>query len=229
MSAQHAGTPGLAHHFNTLEQQQESQTLGMWLFLVTEVMFFGGMFATYGVYRYLYHEGFVMASRQLDVTMGGINTAVLLCSSLAMALAVYSSMHRNRSLTGLFLMLTLVLGMGFLVIKGIEYKHKWEHDLVPGHGFQIHDAQYHDALKKHPELAKRAELFFGLYFTMTGVHAFHMLIGVCVLLLLIYRSVMWDEGPTFMSVELTGLYWHFVDVVWVFLFPLLYLIDRSPK
>ena len=212
----------LAHHFDTFEQQQESQLLGMWLFLVTEVMFFGGMFVTYGVYRFLHPEAFAIASRHLDLWMGAGNTAVLLCSSLAMALAVHSAQERSRAGTLFFLVLTLVLGVTFLAIKGMEYNHKFHHHLVPGRDFVLSDP------KEAPH-AKAAELFFGLYFLMTGIHAFHMIIGISVLALLIYRCLMWRKGPTFMSVELTGLYWHFVDVVWVFLFPLLYLIDRVAR
>jgi cytochrome c oxidase subunit III len=217
-----SGHAELAHHFDTIEQQQEAQLLGMWLFLVNEVMFFGAMFTMYGVYRYLYPEGFGIASRHLDMWMGGMNTAVLLCSSLAMALAVHAAQSRSRGMTLLFLVLTLVLGSAFLVVKGIEYHHKFNHHLIPGHDFKLTD------LKELPH-AKAAELFFGIYFLMTGIHALHMVIGVAILSLLIWRCLTWPEGPTFMSVELTGLYWHFVDVVWVFLFPLLYLIDRVPK
>lgn len=210
----------LAHHFDSVEQQQESQLMGMWLFLVTEVMFFGGIFICYAVYRYLYPEAYSVASRELNVTMGAVNTGVLLCSSFAMALAVKSSMHRERGNTFVYLVLTALMGTAFLVVKGFEYAEKFHHHFVPGAHFNAAHFGPH---------AKAAELFFGLYFVMTGVHAFHMIIGISVLGLLIYRSVRWPHGPTYMSVELTGLYWHFVDVVWVFLFPLLYLIDISHK
>lgn len=207
----------VAHHFEDIEQQNESLTLGMWLFLATEVMFFGGLFLAYIVYRTSYPETFNAASRTLNLTLGSINTFALLCSSLTMAMGVRAAQlgHRNRLV--LFLAATLVLGTMFLGVKAIEYSGKFHHHLVPGSEFFWEG-----------DFPQRAQLFFVLYFVMTGMHAFHMIIGVVFLAGLLVMSMLGKFGPNrFMGIELFGLYWHFVDIVWVFLFPLLYLIDRS--
>jgi cytochrome c oxidase subunit III len=206
----------LRHHFSTAAQQKEASTLGMWLFLVTELMFFGGAFTAYVAYRAYYPEAFAAASLELDVVLGGINTAVLICSSLTMALAVRGAQLGARRMLVLFLILTLILGCVFLGIKFAEWAHKFEEGHVPGALFRFEGAR-----------AQNAELFFSLYFAMTGLHALHMVIGAGMLAVLIVQSYRGRYSAAYNTpVDLAGLYWHFVDLVWIFLFPLLYLIDR---
>jgi cytochrome c oxidase subunit III len=206
----------LAHHFDTIEQQREAATLGMWVFLVTEIMFFGGMFTAYVAYRAAYPGAFAAGSGHLDIALGGINTAVLIASSLTMALAVYGSQVGNRKMLVWFLIVTILLGLVFLGIKAVEYHDKFEHHLVPGHSFSFPGSK-----------PMSAQLFFSLYFAMTGMHALHMIIGIGLLTVLVVQASRGRFSPEYHSpVEMTGLYWHFVDIVWIFLFPLLYLIDR---
>ena len=208
--------PALAHHFDNLEQQKEASTLGMWVFLVTEVLFFGGLFATYLVYRSYYPGAFIAASHELDILLGGINTAVLITSSLTMALAVYASQTGNRRQLIFFLIVTMVLGAVFLGIKGVEYQHKFHEHHVPGPSFQF-----------EKEYIQHAQIFFSLYFLMTGLHAVHMIIGLGIMAWMLWWS--WNGTITkeyASPIEISGLYWHFVDIVWIFLFPLLYLIGR---
>ena len=228
-----AARAGLAHHFDDIEQQREAGTLGMWAFLVTEVMFFGGLFLAYILYRAKYPVEFAVASNSLNVTMGFINTLVLICSSLTMALAVYFSQIGNRRLLVVFLILTMVLGLTFLVIKGVEYHEKFVEHHIP---VRLQTYEF----KWEPHAAEGAgahgaslpvvdtghvEMFFWLYFAMTGVHALHMIIGLGILTTLVFMARRGRFTPEYHSpVELSGLYWHFVDIVWIFLFPLLYLI-----
>ena len=208
--------PATAHHFEDLEQQQEASQLGMWIFLATEMLFFGGLFVSYTIYRLAYPNVFVEASRYLDVVLGTINTGVLLTSSLTVALAVhYAQRQRQREPTYLFLA-TLVLGLVFLSIKGWEYFHKFEEGLIPGPNFQWTGPA-----------AGPAQLFFFLYFVMTGLHALHMIIGIGVGSVMAWFIWRGRYLADYMPVELFGLYWHFVDIVWVFLFPLLYLVHRA--
>jgi cytochrome c oxidase subunit 3 len=204
------------HQFDDVEQQYEAASLGMWAFLLTEIMFFGGLFTGYAVYRVAYPEGFVEGSHHLDIVLGGINTAVLICSSLTMALAVHSAQLGERRTLTHFLLLTMLLGLVFLGIKGVEYAHKFEEHLVPGSGF----------VAEGPH-APQVQLFFGFYFSMTGMHALHMVIGIGLLAVLAWQAGRGYFSPAYLTpVELTGLYWHFVDIVWIFLFPLLYLLGR---
>lgn len=210
-------TGALFGQFRDLDQQRETASLGMWVFLMTEVMFFGGLFLAYTIYRWKYHSAFAAASRELDVAKGALNTGVLILSSFTMALAVWASEMRKRKLLCLFLALTMLFGGVFLTIKGFEYAQKFEHHLVPGPNFNF----------PGPETeAQHAEIYFALYFLMTGMHAVHMIIGEgMLLLLLIYAwKGRFTEGYN-APIENGGLYWHFVDIVWIFLFPLLYLID----
>jgi cytochrome c oxidase subunit 3 len=209
-------TGPLAHHFEDLEQQHESASLGMWAFLVTEVMFFGGLFAGYAVYRHGYPEAFAAASGMLDPTLGGLNTAVLIGSSLTMVLAVRAAqLGRSRAIAG-WLAATILLGGVFLGVKAVEYSHKFHDHLVPGPSFQF----------PGPD-GRAAEIFFSLYFTMTGLHAAHMVIGIGLLTVLLLQARKGRYTPGYHTpVEVSGLYWHFVDIVWIFLFPLLYLIGR---
>jgi cytochrome c oxidase subunit 3 len=218
MSGAHATHhPKLQHHFDNLEQQFEASALGMWLFLVTEILFFGGLFTAYMIYRLAYPEAFAEASHELDVVLGGVNTAVLIGSSLTMAMAVWSAQLGRRGGQLLFLALTIVLGLTFLGIKAVEYSHKFEHHLVPGANFQFEAA-------RDPQ---HAQLFFSLYFVMTGLHALHMVVGIGVMAVLFVMAFKGRFTRAYHTpVEISGLYWHFVDIVWIFLFPLLYLIDR---
>lgn len=206
----------VAHQFDTIEQQRDSSYVGMWIFLATEVMFLGGLFAAYSVYRYAYAGAFHEASQHLYAALGAINTAVLLCSSLTMALAVRAAQRGKRGQLIGFLIATLLLGLVFLGIKGTEYYLEYQEQLVPLRGFGFHFAG------SDPH---RAQLFFNFYFAMTGLHALHLLIGICwtgVVTILAWRRRFSADYHT--PIEVAGLFWHFVDIVWVFLFPLLYLV-----
>jgi len=217
--------PALAHHFSNLEQQREAGSLGMWIFLVTEVMFFGGLFSAYIVFRSFYGEGFAAASHTLNVWLGAFNTVVLIVSSLTMALAVYNAQVGNRRMLIFFLVITLILGATFLGIKAYEYHHKFEMHLFPGAGYDWNFEEGHN-----PALAQEARLFLWIYFAMTGLHALHMIIGIGILSFLIYFAWKGKYSPEYHNpVENSGLYWHFVDIVWIFLFPLLYLIGFHLK
>jgi len=209
-------TAYVAHQFDDAEQQQVASTLGMWLFLVTEIMFFGGLFLAYIIYRNEYFPAFRAASHELDVGLGTFNTIVLLTSSLTMALAVHGAQVSRRGMTIVCLILTMVLGSVFLGVKAYEYWHKWHEHLIPGPGFVFHGPDPHNA-----------QLFFSLYFAMTGLHALHMVIGIGLLAILTLRTGQGMFNRLYYTpVEVSGLYWHFVDLVWIFLFPLLYLLGR---
>jgi cytochrome c oxidase subunit III len=207
----------LQHHFDTLDQQRDASTLGMWAFVAQEAMFFGGLFTCYLIYRFLYPGAYKLGSHQLNVLLGGINTGVLITSSLTMALGVWAAQTgRRKALTG-FLSVTLLLGIAFLVIKYFEYAEKFHHHLVPGPHFRFPG-----------DSADHVQLFFCLYFAMTGMHAIHMIIGIVILGVYIQKSWKGVFTPEYAHpVELFGLYWHFVDIVWIFLFPLLYLLGRA--
>src|SRR5271154_1473486 len=220
------------HHFVSMEQQNETTSFGMWLFLLTEIMFFGGLFAAYLIYRNWYYPAFVAGSHQLSIALGATNTAVLICSSFTMAMAVYSSEMRWRKALVGWLLGTIVLGCVFLGIKAVEYHEKWEKHHVPGlnfssAGFTHLDPNYKEDKPLLPDMAEKTQVYFSLYFAMTGMHALHMIVGVSILLILLARA--WGGAYTqghMTTVENFGLYWHFVDIVWIFLFPLLYLISR---
>ncbi len=212
--SEHTTAAAVAHQFDDRDQQKEAGTLGMWLFLGTEVLFFGGLFMGYTVYRLKFPEGFAAASEAMDITLGSINTAVLLMSSLTMAIAVRSAQLGRRKSTFGFLLVTMVLGTVFLGIKGIEYYHKFVEGLFPGPGFRF-----------AAPFTRQAEVFFSLYFMMTGLHALHMIIGIGILTFMAVRT--WHgrfSAQYYSPIEISGLYWHFVDIIWIFLFPLLYLI-----
>jgi cytochrome c oxidase subunit III len=246
----------VAHHFDDWQQQTDARVLGMWLFLVTEVMFFGGLFTTYMIYRADAPATFAAASNHLSIWLGGTNTVVLLTSSFTMALAVYAAHHRNVRNLLLFLTATIVLGLLFMGIKAYEYYEKYEDGLIPArrwfefdaaslseHGGAVvsSSASDHSAVSETAAPAQensaavpeaidpgKAMIFYGLYFAMTGVHFLHMVIGIAILLLFLKPAARGSfTGGNFVPIELMGLYWHFVDIVWIFLFPLLYLIDRS--
>jgi cytochrome c oxidase subunit 3 len=209
----------LRHHFATSAQQMDSAMLGMWTFLITEVLFFGGMFGAYAVYRNMYHDAFASTSRYMDVVLGGTNTAVLICSSLTMVLAVRAAQLSKRKHLIIFLILTMIFGSIFLGVKAFEYHSKWVEGLVPG----LHWGAYAAA----PQYQHPAQLLFFLYFCMTGMHAIHMIVGLGLLTYLLVQSIRDQFNEHYFApVEMIGLYWHFVDVVWIFLFPLLYLIGQ---
>ncbi|MDP6418340.1 MAG: cytochrome c oxidase subunit 3 family protein [Candidatus Krumholzibacteria bacterium] len=258
----------LAHHFDNESQQFESGKLGMWLFLATEILLFGGLFVVYAVYRANHPEIFVYAHQFLDRTLGALNTIILISSSFTMAWAVrMAALGRQRALL-ISLILTLVLAGGFLGVKFVEYEHKWKHGLLWGKKYQPvehveegaapaeqeaedtadgipispsgeesgsllpeaspappglvlgdHSADTHDVVPKN------VHIFFGIYFLMTGLHGIHVLVGMGLILWIALRSRKGDFGAEYYTpVDLVGLYWHLVDLIWIFLFPLLYLI-----
>ena len=219
--------PALQHHFENMEQQREASTLGMWVFLVTEIMFFGGMFLAYTLYRAKFPEAFASASNHLSLQLGAINTGVLILSSFTMALAVYSTQLGKRRNQVICLALTILLGLTFLGIKAVEYHDKYVDSLIPG---RLIPGRPFDASGVHllPGAAKQnVEMFYWIYFAMTGMHALHMIIGVGLLSLILFFAARGRYGPEYHNqVEISGLYWHFVDIVWIFLFPLLYLLGR---
>ena len=208
--------PYLQHHFDDMEQQAEASTLGMWVFLVTEIMFFGGLFMAYLVYRAASPEAFQEASYHLSIGWGAFNTAVLIFSSLTMALAVRSAQIGAPPKTQVWwLGATMFLGLVFLGVKVIEYSDKFRDRIVPGPNFNA-------GIWEHPA---GAEMFYSLYFCMTGLHALHMVIGLGIMTVI--GIMAWRrhfDADYYTPVEVAGLYWHFVDIVWIFLFPLLYLI-----
>jgi cytochrome c oxidase subunit 3 len=220
--------PELLHHFAEPQQQRDAASLGMWIFLSTEVMFFGGLFCAYLIYRRLYFGDFGAASKSIDATLGATNTAVLICSSLTVVLAVWAAQIAFRKLLIGSLIVTMLLGMVFLGIKGKEYKDKFEEHHVPGASFNFD----HVPIPGHPDQyanPRHAEIFFALYFIMTGLHALHMIIGLGLFAWLLYAAWKGRFTPEYHTpIEIGGLYWHFVDIVWIYLFPLLYLIDRHP-
>jgi cytochrome c oxidase subunit 3 len=221
--AEHSGL--LAHHFEDLDQQRDAATLGMWAFLATEVLFFGGVLTCYAVYRYWYKAGFIAGTECQSVLIGTINTAVLLTSSLTMALAVHAATRRDRQSLTLFLGLTIVLGLSFVGIKGYEYTRDYHEGLVPGAGTFHPTAELLEDWQRHGVAPVEVELYFVFYFVLTGLHALHMLIGMTILAIMLQRARhgRYTSGyPT--PVEVIGLYWHFVDIVWIFLFPILYLL-----
>jgi cytochrome c oxidase subunit III len=187
--------PELRHHFVDMEQQKHAATLGMWLFLGTEIMFFGGMFCAYLIYRYWYFNEFAASSRTLDIWLGTINTAVLICSSLTVALAVRAAQMGKRKLTVLLLLATLVFGVAFLGIKGVEWYDKFEEHHIPGASFHFEAAvPQHPGLKIDP---RHAQIFFSLYFAMTGMHALHMIIGVGLFSVLTFYAWRGRYGPDY--------------------------------
>jgi cytochrome c oxidase subunit III len=228
LSEAHAGP--LAHHFRDLDQQHESASLGMWLFIAQEILFFGGLFATYTIYRNLHYEAFAAGSHHLSWKLGFFNTLVLIGSSFTMAMGVYSAaVGRSRAIVG-FILVTILLGGVFLGVKFVEYEEKiapcfgdGPHNgcLVPGARFDA------EALHLDGARAREAQIYFSLYFAMTGLHALHMIIGVPILLFVARKAWTGHYSPAWHTpVEMVGLYWHFVDIVWIFLFPLLYLIGH---
>lgn len=289
MGHDHGGDPNLAHHFDNMQQQFEAGKLGMWLFLATEVLLFAGLFCAYTVYRLNHPEVFKHASTFLNTPLGATNTAVLLASSLTAALAVRAAQLRNRKQLQIMLAATILGACGFLVIKFVEYKAKFEHHTLWGMRFdprneapQAHEGESHGGGKTHaaeeqvaklndavaayqapvpgsdlvaaanvvvpparaaapapasaeqgphvpdwydPLKVRNVQVFFGIYFCMTGLHGIHVVIGMIVLIWLLIRASRGDfDNGYYLPVDLGALYWHLVDLIWIFLFPLLYLI-----
>ena len=240
--------PAQQHHFDTMAQQKEAAVVGMWVFLLTEILFFGGLFAAYMIYRIWYFDAFAEASRSLSLFWGGLNTAVLIASSLTMAMGVRCAQTNKRQATVNWLILTMILGAVFLGVKVIEYADKFEHHHVPGYNFQwaaehaapaaegaaTEGGSSTEPAAGHRELALNADqlqlttqIYFSLYFTMTGLHALHMIIGIGLMSVITWMA--WKgkfDDQYYTPAEMSGLYWHFVDIVWIFLFPLLYLVER---
>lgn len=204
----------LATPYEEMPQQKDAATLGMWTFLATEILFFGAMFLSYIVYRSTYPEAFALASHHTIVLFGTVNTAILLTSSLTMALAVHAAKEGNNKLVFRFLTVTILLGLAFLAVKGLEYDQDIKEHLWPGPHFE-------------KSLPRQAEIFWFLYWIMTGVHAVHVTVGICVISFIARLAAKRRFSPEYNTpVEMTGLYWHFVDIIWIFLYPLLYLINR---
>jgi len=292
----HYHQPGLQHQFEDMEQQQESATIGMWMFLVQEIMFFGGLFTVYLVFRSRYPMAFAAGSNHLDAFLGGLNTLVLIVSSLTMALTVYYAQKSNRTMQVVMILLTMFFGSVFLGVKVIEYSDKYNHGLIPANGwnrktpvasetsgnptekssevaqshsghitnsqheekpyynptgeFQWHyggedlvmmakqagyltEAEkigYFDPITKEFDPDKfrdKVRIFYWIYFAMTGLHALHMIVGLIIMSWLLLKAIRGTFSAEYYSpVEISGLYWHFVDIVWIFLFPLLYLLGR---
>ena len=223
--AEHGGA--LAHHFENLEQQKDAGTLGIWAFLATEVLFFGAVLTCFAVYRYWYHVGFVGGTICQSALIGTINTAVLLTSSLTMVMAVHSAETRRKSALELFLGLTMLLGAAFIGIKGYEYLRDYHEGLLPGATTFHPTAEIREKWSDHKlnPAPREVELYFLFYFILTGLHAVHMLVGMTLLGIMLYRARQGRYTAGYPApVEIIGLYWHFVDIVWIFLFPILYLL-----
>jgi cytochrome c oxidase subunit 3 len=242
----------VAHHFENIEQQAEANVLGMWVFLASEILFFGGLFAAYTVYRSTHASAFGEACQKLSAVIGATNTAVLLTSSLTMALAVHAARLGRRQGVQLYLALTLVLGSTFLVIKAYEWYSEYQEALVPRIRFDPKEWLKEGEERARTELAKSdpgwsklpetdrlrlirayadrfvgsVQMFFVFYFIITGLHALHMIVGLGVLvtLLILAARGRFGDPHDFIPVDVAGLYWHFVDIVWIFVFPILYLL-----
>jgi cytochrome c oxidase subunit 3 len=223
----------VAQHFDDAEQQYTAAELGMWVFLATEVLFFGGMFTGYAVYRGYYPRAFSAGSHTLNLWLGTINTGILLGSSLTMALSVHAAQTGQKRLIVTFLTATLVLGAAFLGIKAYEYHHKIQEDHFPSDSFEFSVHGESSATQDGNDAGSgesvpdpdHVRVFFSFYFALTGLHAAHMIVGGGLILWLIVLARRGRFSPEYSTpVEMVGLYWHFVDIVWVYLFPLLYLI-----
>jgi cytochrome c oxidase subunit 3 len=204
----------LQEQFEEMPQQKEAATLGMWAFLATEVLFFGGMFMSYITYRTTYPHAFAEASHHTLVLYGTVNTAILLTSSFTMALAVHAARENNIKWLFRFLMITIAFALAFLAVKGLEYSEDLNEHLWPGPHFR-------------PGLPPQAQIFWVLYWIMTGVHAVHVTVGIGLLSTMAWMTSRRKFSDAYYTpVEMSGLYWHFVDIIWIFLYPLLYLIQR---
>jgi cytochrome c oxidase subunit III len=218
----------LEEQYANLEQQHETAALGMWVFLATEVMFFGALFLGLGVYTYMHHEAFERASEKLNWIIGGINTVVLLISSLFMVLAVHSAKVGKQRELQFYLLLTALLGVGFLCLKAFEYYTDWRDNLIPG--WRFNEEEWIDKEHLMPNQVPQVKLFLLFYWTMTGIHAVHVTLGIGVVLVMLALARRGYFSPVYYSpVDVTGLYWHFVDTVWIFLLPMLYLLGTHTR
>ncbi len=204
----------LAEHFTDAAQQQDSAKLGMWIFLLTEVLLFGGLFCAYAIYRAWYPDMFYNAHKHLDVTLGTVNTVVLILSSVTVALAVRSIQLNMKKQTVFLLLATLLFAATFMVIKYFEYSHKFHLGQLPGKFYTYTGIE-----------GTNPHIFFTVYFTMTGLHGLHVLAGMIVITWVMFRTMRGDFSSEYYTpVEVVGLYWHLVDMIWIYLFPLLYLV-----
>jgi cytochrome c oxidase subunit III len=248
LAIEHEARPELRHHFADEEQQRNAASLGMWWFLGTEIMFFGGMFCGYLVYRRIYFPEFAVASRSLDLIVGTLNTAVLICSSLTVAQSVRAAQLGNRKLQVRLLLATIFFGLVFLGVKGYEWRNKYEEHHIPTFDYNVIggkgdlikanakflgiDKLQNDPVKlraREAQIQDHTKVFYSLYFALTGMHALHMVVGVGIFSVITFMAWRGKFTPEYHTpLEIAGLYWHFVDIVWIYLFPLLYLIDRRP-
>ena len=207
-------TPHLAHHFGEMEQQRESAKLGMWIFLLTEILLFGGLFAAYAIYRAWNPDMFYNAHKHLNIYLGSINTIVLISSSVTMALSIRSMQLNNKKRTVIFLVAALLMAAVFLVIKYFEYHHKFELGQLPGKYYTYTGIE-----------GTNPHIFFSIYFMMTGLHGIHVIAGMGLITWMLRKTMKNTFSPEYYTpLEMTGLYWHLVDMIWIFLFPLLYLV-----
>ncbi len=214
MQAEIAPRTFLAHHFESLEKQAHAARLGMWLFLATEVLLFTALFAGYGVYRYLFQDAFAQASRHIETWIGLVNTLVLVTSSFTVAMGLNRATRGDGRGTAMFFGLSVLLALVFLGFKAVEYTHHFEEGQLPGRFYTYQEVQ-----------APGAALFFALYFLITGLHGIHVVIGATVLTVVGVRAARGAFTAEYhVGVELAGLYWHLVDLIWIFVFPLIYLI-----
>jgi cytochrome c oxidase subunit 3 len=245
----------MQHHFDTPQQQFDASKMGMWVFIATEILMFGGLFCAYAIWRGLEPQVFDDAHHFLNKILGATNTVVLLFSSLTAALAVRSAQVGKRNATSVYLIVTILCAGVFLVVKYFEYSHKFHLGLLPGHCFghpglsaAIQNGEevgtclrvHADASPVMPEWVKavdesgrlrvlnpRANMFFGLYFVMTGLHGLHVVVGMSILVWVLVKNIRGTFSPQYFTpVDLGALYWHLVDLVWIYLFPLLYLVGK---
>jgi cytochrome c oxidase subunit III len=222
-----AHNPLVAHQFDDLAQQKEAGILGMWSFLATEIMFFGGALLAYAIYRTHYHDAFAASSNYENWKIGLFNTFVLLFSSFTVVLAVHAAQQGNNKAIFKWVWVTIFLGLAFIGIKAIEYTHLYHERLIPGLADFGHPESHPHPLFP-PYLERPAQIFFSFYFCLTGIHALHMVVGVGIMLYIAWLAKKNEFSPDYYNpVEIAGLYWHFVDIVWIFLYPLLYLVDRN--
>ncbi len=231
----HAHHPHLQHHFVSMDQQFTTAKLGMWLFLITEILLFSGMFTAYAVFRYWYPDAFHVGHHFLDVHWGAINTVVLLTSSWTVVMAISSIQRGNQKNLVRFLIATILLAGVFMGIKYIEYSHKIHEGLLPGQFFSYSATELKEIIRETLNttdqaridlVARMVPIFFSIYFVMTGIHGLHVLAGMIVIGWLAYKARQGTFDPGYYNpVEITGLYWHLVDIIWIFLFPLLYLVS----
>ena len=233
----HAHAAHVAHQFDSAEQQHQSAMFGMWIFLLTEIMFFGAVFVAYAIYRGQFTDAFALGSNLLDLRKGSVNTVLLMTSSFTMTLSVLAARANNKAGIKTWLMVTILLGVVFLGLKATEYQAKFAHHLVPGEHFHFdpehatvgHSGAGAEAVAKLAETVdtSKLQMYFSFYFTMTGLHAIHMIIGIGILIFILRMAQKGKFSSAYYNpVAVTSLYWHFVDMVWIFLFPMLYLLGR---